>query len=273
MGKASLAPKRMDFEAKLLMTTTRINSPWITFFKPNPQAKLRLFCFPYAGSGANIYRNWPDKLPADIEVCPIQLPGRGSRLKEPPFTHMIPLVEALAAALYPFLNKSFAFFGHSMGAMISYELACLLRRRHVIEPAHLFVSGRRAPQLPDSTRTYDLPEGEFIQKLREIKGTPQEVLDHQELMRLMLPLLRADFEVCQTYVYKQELPLSCGITAFGGAEDEEETRGVLEEWRARTSGSFTIWMLPGDHFFLHTSEELLLQMLTRELHTIVQKLA
>jgi medium-chain acyl-[acyl-carrier-protein] hydrolase len=149
------------------------------------------------------------------------------------------MVKSISEVIEPHLDKPFAFFGHSMGAMISHDLARALRRKYGVEPVHLFVSGRRAPQMPRTRKTtYDLPEPEFIEELRRLNGTPQEVLDQPELMQLMIPLLRADFSVCQTYQYEPEPPLTCPITVFGGLEDET-TREELVGWRAQTSAACT----------------------------------
>src|ERR1051325_10798789 len=211
------------------MTRAPASDPWITIAGPNPQAGMRLFCFPYAGGSSLIYRQWHESLPYDVEVCLVQLTGRGSRLMETPYKRVGPLVEAVAGAIQPLLDRPFAFFGHSMGAIICFELARHLRRqRPDTQPAYLFVSGRRAPQFPDTDRvTYDLPEPELIAELRRLHGTPQEVLEHPELMRLMLPLLRADFELVQTYEYTPEPPLGCPIAVFGGLQDYEVPRESL----------------------------------------------
>src|SRR5208337_878151 len=115
-------------------TTAAAFDPWISCRNPGPKTRLRLFCFPYAGAGALIFRNWSDALPRDIEVCPIQLPGRGTRLTEPPFTKLSCLVEALTRALIPLLDRPFAFFGHSLGALIGFELARQIRRQHGLHP-------------------------------------------------------------------------------------------------------------------------------------------
>ena len=225
-----------------------------------------MFCFPYAGTGAAIFRVWPDGLPADVEVCPVQFPGRGTRLKETPFTRLSPLVEALAEALFPLLDKPFALFGHSMGALVGFELARRLRRQSGVRPVRLFVSAARAPQLPPRDRPiHALPEREFIAELRRLSGTPGELLEDVEFMRIMLPVLRADFAVCETYVHSTEAPLDCSISTFGGLQDQRVSRRDLEAWRDQTSASFSLRMFSGDHFFLNTTQPLLLQALSQDL--------
>src|SRR5262245_59769309 len=228
-----------------------------------------MFCFPYAGGGASIYRGWGASLPADVEVCPVQLPGRESRMREPPFTGTGDMVPVVADALQPYMDLPFVFFGHSMGGLIGFELARELRRRGQTLPLHLFVSGRRPPHLPPrEVPIYDLPEPEFLVKLRELNGTPEVVLQHEELMRLLIPLLRADFAVNEPYAYTQEAPFDFGISAFGGFGDEEVTREDVEAWREQTRGRFRMRMLPGDHFFIHGSKDLVLEAVARDLAEI-----
>jgi medium-chain acyl-[acyl-carrier-protein] hydrolase len=177
------------------------------------------------------------------------------------------MVDALAQALSPFFDEPFAFFGHSMGALIGLELARWLRRERKTMPVHLFLSGRRAPQLPEpAPPSYNLPEPEFVQRVRSLNGTPKEVLDHPELMELMIPLLRADFSVCETYEHQSEPPLDCPLTVFGGIGDVEVSRDQLEPWREHTTAAYSLRMFPGDHFFLHTAQ-------TEMLRTIAQQLA
>jgi medium-chain acyl-[acyl-carrier-protein] hydrolase len=175
-------------------------------------------------------------------------------------------VAAAAARLAPLLNKPFAFFGHSMGALISYELARHLRRTGAPLPAHLFVSGHGAPHLPDrNPPLHALPQAQFVEKLRELNGTPEEVLRHPELLELLIPILRADFAVCETYVHAPEPPLDCPISAFSGLGDEYVNREELEGWREQTTGRFSVRLFPGDHFYLNTARPYLLQALAREL--------
>lgn len=241
-------------------------NPWLAHARPNPKVALRLFCFPYAGGAAQIYRAWQQSLRSLVEVWPVQLPGRGHRLSEAPFNNLEFLVQAVAGALVPHLDKPFALFGHSMGALIAFELARRLRLDHGREPVHLFVSGRGAPHLSrDELPTYNLPEAEFLDELRKMNGTPVEVLEHPELMQMMLPLLRADFEVAQTYRYSPGPPLDCPITACGGMKDADVSREELEAWREHTTSEFSLHMFPGDHFFINTSQGLLLDILAKRL--------
>src|SRR5215216_1925279 len=240
------------------------NSPAI--HNQTRQITQRLFCFPYAGGAASIYRDWGKKLPASIAVHPVQLPGHGDRLSEPLFKRVEPLVKSMAEALRPHLQGSYAFFGHSMGAIISFELAHLLRREHTHGPAHLFLSGRPAPhRTKKEPSTYDLPEPEFIEELRRLQGTPREVLEHRELMSVLSPILRADLEICQTYQYVPRPPLDCPITVFGGLQDEDASREKLEGWRDSTTSSFVVRMFPGNHFFLNHSSTVLLRIIAQDL--------
>ena len=248
------------------MITAPALEPWITCRKPSPKARLRVFCFPYAGGGVSIFRAWSDGLPADVEVCPVQLPGRGTRLMEPPFTRLSPLIQALAQALFPLLDKPFVFFGHSLGALVSFELARQLRREYAIKPVRLFISADRAPQIANrDPAIHTLPEEEFLVELCHLNGTPGEVLEDDELRAIMLPLLRADFAVYETYEYSTEPPLDCPISAFGGLQDRRVSRGDLEAWRDQTSVAFSLRMFPGDHFFLNTTRPSLLEALSQEL--------
>ncbi len=243
---------------------------WITCPSPNPRARLRFFCLPYAGGGAAAFRTWSNDLPAEIEVCPIQLPGRENRFQEPRFTALLPLVQELGAVMRPYLDMPCAFFGHSMGALIAFELGRYLREQLGSLPLHLFVSAHGAPQLPNpTTAIYDLPDAEFIERLRSLNGTPGEVLAHAELMQILLPLLRADFSIVGTYMYSSELPLACPITAFGGLQDESVTQDELTAWREQTSGSFALHMFTGEHFFLQSSHPAVLRVLSQELGRIL----
>lgn len=248
------------------MPNSSATSSWFMRLRPNPQARLRLFCFPYAGGAALIYRQWPQLLPHTVEVLPVQLPGRGSRMLEPLITETAVLVEQVAEAMRPQLDRPFALFGHSMGALICYELARYLRRTGAPEPLHLFASGRRAPHLPDrSGPRYTLPDAELIELLRRLEGTPPELLQNPEVMQLMLPLVRADFKLNEDYNYQAEPPLGCAISAYGGLQDEEVSREDLAAWAEHTTGGFDLRMFDGGHFFLQEMEPVLVQTVARGL--------
>jgi medium-chain acyl-[acyl-carrier-protein] hydrolase len=244
-------------------------SPWLHWQRPNPAASLRLFCFPYAGGGATVYRGWAAGLPSTVEVCAIQPPGREARLRETPMSRISALVPAIADALLPHLRQPFAFYGHSMGALVSFELSRLLRREHGLQPSQLFVSAKSAPQLPPlEPPIHSLPEPEFVERLRELNGTPQQVLEHRELMQVMFPILRADFTACETYVYADDDPFDFPITVYGGLQDAKIPRDRLDAWRAHTNAAFAVRMFPGDHFFIHQQQPQLLRTLHADLHQL-----
>ena len=243
-------------------------TPWIAYHKPRPEARVRLYCFPHAGGGASIYRTWPGALPPQIEVLPVQLPGREARIREPAFTGLPPLIANLLPALgRGLLGGPVAFFGHSMGALIAYELARALRGAGSPRPLHLFVSARRAPDLPARTEPiHALPEPEFRQRLRELNGTPEAVLEHPELMELVGPTLRADFTLIESYEPVSAPPLDCPITAFGGVDDRDVSEEEVASWRRFTTAGFQLRMLPGDHFFLgQASGETVIREIARAL--------
>ena len=245
---------------------------WVSCPRPNPRATLRLFCFPYAGGGPQTYYKWSRVLPPTVEVCPVQFPGRGSRLAERPFTSLPPLVHVLATALAPQLDKPFAFFGHSLGALLGFELARQIRRQFGLLPAHLFVSGNAAPQKHRvRPPMHALPEAEFLEEVRRLNGTPREVLETPELLELIIPILRADFAVSESYAFVPEPPLDCPITAFGGLQDDMISREGLDAWREQTKSLFVVRMLPGDHFFINTAQALLLRALHGDLEELVTK--
>jgi medium-chain acyl-[acyl-carrier-protein] hydrolase len=247
------------------MTAEEINS-WLAPPRLNLPSELNLFCFPYAGGGASIFHTWQQYLPPTIEVRAVHLPGRDSRLQDAPITRMAVMVERFVQALLPELEKPFALFGHSMGAAIIFEVARYLRREQGIGPAHLFVSAHPAPQLiREESSTYNLPDDEFINVIRRFHGTLDGVADTPELMQLMLPLLRADFALCDKHTYVEDAPLDCPITALGGLEDRAITRGQLASWREQTNSSFNLRMFPGNHFFIRTAASPALRMISKEL--------
>ncbi|NEO98272.1 MAG: thioesterase [Symploca sp. SIO2E9] len=247
-------------------TPTEISNLWIKCFQPNPQANLRLFCLPYAGGGASIFRLWHRELPSNVELCAIELPGRENRIREKPISNVEILTEKLVEVFLQDWDKPFALFGHSMGALIVYELARKLQHKN-LSPAYLFVSGRQAPNVPELYPPfYSLPDAEFIETLTNIyPNIPDEVLKEEELMQLFLPVLRADMTLAQTYVHSQVEPLDCPIFALGGLEDKEGSYDRLVSWREYTRSSFSVQMFPGGHFYLNEKRQPLLQLISQTL--------
>ena len=244
-------------------------NPWIVRPRPNPQARLRLLCFPYAGGGASVFRTWPVGLPDDVELWSIALPGRDSRAKEPPFDRLAPLIEALTDAVAPRLQGPFAIYGHSLGALIGFSFARELRRRGLPAPVHLFVSGRRAPQLAESWATRTLSDPEFLERLRGLGGISDAVFQEAELLAYFLPIFRADFAVSETAVTADEPPLACSITALGGIADERASVDALDAWQAQTTAAFDREMFAGGHFFLQSERDAVLASLSRRLTAIL----
>ena len=237
----------------------RVFTNWITCPQPNPHAGLRLFCLPFAGGGASAYRGWESHLPSSVEVCPVQLPGREERYLEPAFTSLVGLSRAVSREMAPYLGEPFALFGHSMGALLAFEIARSLRDANAAAPEALFVAAYPAPQTAASrTPIHELPDAEFIDQMRRLQGTPEAVLQNQELMAFVLPILRADFQACDTYRYTHGPPLGCPIITYGGRDDGEVGAQDLDEWRVQTSASFLRRLLPGNHFFVQSQRDLLL---------------
>jgi medium-chain acyl-[acyl-carrier-protein] hydrolase len=255
------------------VNTRPTQNRWISRPRPLPRARLRLFCLAHAGGGASAFRGWPEALPADVEVCPVQLPGRENRIGEPAFNRAEPLVEALADAVDDYLDRPFAFLGHSNGALLSFELARTLRARGRPGPAHLFASGRRAPDLPaDTEPIHMLPEAEFLAELQELGGLPPQLLEHRELLELLVPVLRADVGVHETYEFREQAPLACPITAYGGLTDPKVSRAQAEAWARHTAGPFTLRMFPGGHFYLQEDRAATLHVLATDLLNVVRAL-
>jgi medium-chain acyl-[acyl-carrier-protein] hydrolase len=254
------------------MTSAPIPNAWVTCPTPRPQARMRLFCLPFAGGGATVYRPWAKSVPPEVELCPVQLPGRESRFREPPFTQAAPLAAALATAIAPWLTLPFALFGHSLGAMVSFELTRELRRRGAPAPVHLLVSARRAPHIPTPDPMHHLPEAQFIERLRGMEGTPEAVLKEPELLALFLPILRADLSVNDTYIADAGAPLDIPISVFGGTEDPRASPDELDAWRQHTTSDFSLQIFPGGHFYFKNDPEPLLNAMSQTLDRAVARL-
>jgi len=196
----------------------------------------------------------------------IQLPGRGHRFGEPHVRQLEPLSRLVAQGLLPYLDKPFVLFGHSLGALLCFETARNLRRENLRQPAHLFVSATEAPHRRSRDELLSgLPKSALVKKLHEFNGTPVEVLQNDELLDLMLPTIRADFELCDTYEYQSEPPLECAMTIYGGLEDHEVEAAGLAAWSEMTVGPSEIRMFPGSHFYINDSRSIFLHTFAGDL--------
>ncbi len=237
--------------------------PWFPTRKPVPDARLRLFCFPYAGGGVTLFHGWNTALPPGVEVCPVQLPGRERRMMETPFRQMPALLDALEPVMAPLLDKPFAFFGYSMGTRIALGLTQRWHARGAPLPVGLVVAAGSAPHARIRDNFDALDDAQFVQMLRRYEGTPAEVFNHRELLELVLPLLRADFALADTLL--PATPVPCPITAWGGLEDPHVPLKALERWRELTTAEFRLQHFPGKHFFMRTEKDRLLASLREQL--------
>ncbi len=239
---------------------------WLVGEELSPPADVRLFCLPYAGGRASIYHRWHEVAPAHIQVCALELPGRGRRLREAPFVRLGPLVRALANLIEAIPERPFALFGHSMGGLVAFELARTLRERGRPGPTHLFVSAAAAPNTaPTGPMIHCAPDLEVKRTLRDLNGTPQELLDNDELMALILPTFRADLSVLENYRYRDEPPLDVPITVFGGTSDPFVPPSALAGWRRQSTGGSRLQLFPGDHFFVSSAASDVMGAIARDL--------
>jgi surfactin synthase thioesterase subunit len=226
---------------------------WIADDGPaeDPRTTRQLFCFAHAGGGPAFFRPWRAALAPDIAVRRVVLPGRESRLEEQPFRRITELVEPLCAALEPYLDRPYALFGHSMGAVVAFEVARWFSRSSGVGPACLIVSGRGAPGLTSKRRRLaELPDDQFITAVGQLNGIPPQILSEPDLLEMVLPALRADYELAENY---RPLPggrLDCPVVAYVGADDPEVDYEQVLAWREVTTGEFSTRVFRGDHFYL-----------------------
>lgn len=232
-------------------------------------SRVKLYCFPFAGGAASSYSQWRQYIASDIELRPIELAGRGRRMRDPKYNSIDDAVDDVFNIIKgEILLGEYAFYGHSMGSMIAIELAYKIKQLGLPGPIHLIVSGRCAPQIPRTNKRvlHHLDDETFKKELIDMGGTPKELFEHPELMELFLPLLKADFTLTETYVHSQkDAPLDCDITAMAGKEDEDSPEEV-EAWGIYTRGKFNIHYFDGGHFFIYDEPQRVLGIINDAIH-------
>jgi surfactin synthase thioesterase subunit len=240
-------------------------NPWV-MRRPGAACDMRLYCFCYAGGSASIFMDWQPTLGPSIEVCAIQLPGRGARFGEPSSVDLHELTEVLAIEICKFANVPFAFFGHSLGGLLAFEVARALARTGRAEPRHLFVSACDAAQYRSKSPGYHLlDDSALIAQLAKYNGTPPAVLEHHELMALLLPSIRADFSLVENYQYLPAAPLSMPMTVLAGTEDDVDSPEQVHGWQLETDGPFRVQWFEGGHFFIHDHQQAVMDCIVKDL--------
>ncbi len=222
-------------------------------FSATGTAARRLYCFPFAGGGAATYRTWASTLPDDVEVVFVQFPGRTPGSGDVALRRMIDLVDVACSAIGADADLPYALFGHSMGAATAYEVTSRLERSGVPGPDHLFVSGRRSPHEPVTSRPIrDLPDAAFIAEMGERYGAiPEAIRNEPDVLAMFLPILRADVAVFETYERLSDHRVTCPVSVFGGADDTNPPPDALAGWSEVTARSVLVEVFPGDHFYLN----------------------
>lgn len=233
--------------------------------RENP--KYRVFCFPYAGGSAAVYRTWNIDFPQEIEVCAVEIPGR-IQLRTPPAQNLPELIDAILPDMEVFLDKPFVFFGHSFGAIIAYEVAKRFQQENKPLPEHLWLSSRRAPQLPlNQASTYQLDDEAFIEAMqRQYNAIPPQILNEKELLNLLLPILKADIRINEMYVGELNPVLNIPLTIMHGLQDNSISREQLQQWSAVTSASSEILVFAGGHFFIDAERKSLTRKIVEKIN-------
>jgi medium-chain acyl-[acyl-carrier-protein] hydrolase len=248
----------------------RTNSKWFNYLKRPIKPKLTIVCFPFAGGDASFYQNWATEIKADVQIISIQFPGRANRFLESPYTNLNDLIVELIKNWECFIETPYVLFGHSLGGLAIYELTRILNENNQMQPLHLFISGCKAPHLLKNKERYLLPKQAFIEMIKEMDGTPKEIVENQEMMDLLVPMLRADFQLIETYTHQEKHKrIRLPITLMGGTEDPEVGMEDLEAWKSVIEGPCKLQLFQGGHFFLKDSEKEFFDFINTEIEEII----
>jgi medium-chain acyl-[acyl-carrier-protein] hydrolase len=245
------------------MSRPKDDARWLKRFRRTGSGEVRLFCFHHAGGTASMYRHWQHLLPPPIEPVAVQLPGRGDRITEPPFHDMTSLVDALVEVLRPALDRPFACYGLSMGARVAWVLTHALRERGMPIPVALYLASTAAPECAEGRD--DWRDDDVLAYLRDMGATPPEVFAEPELLAALLPTLRADLTLVDTFRFHPETPLDVPIRAFAGIDDIEGPPERMRGWGKETRAAFRLDLIPGGHFFDDRNQRRVIEIITDDL--------
>lgn len=243
------------------------------FIRPQPKLgpSARLLCLPYAGGSAATYIPWSRSLPSAVELIALQPPGRGSRMAEAPHAQMAALVDELMSVFPKVTERPYVLFGHSLGSRVGFEVILQCQLRGLPLPVRFIASGSRAPHLPKrEAPIHDLPDQQFVGQLRELQGTPEEILDNRELIEWLLPLLRADFRIADLHCAPRT-SLNCPLTVLAGTQDETVSPAEVEAWSDLTTAGCDINWVDGGHFFVERNREWVLEKVNAVLETALRR--
>jgi medium-chain acyl-[acyl-carrier-protein] hydrolase len=244
---------------------TNKNTGWLVTWPRKTTPRVRLFCFPYAGGNGQIFKSWADSLPDYIEVVGIELPGRGRRFAEPFIDDINQVIDHLYESIKSSLDIPFAFYGHSNGALLVFELTKRVIARTGISPQKIFIAAKRSPHLGREVPLHKLCDEEFVKVIRDYKGTPIQVFSHPELLELYLPILRADFALSENYIFMDQAPLSTEAVLIAGEADEIASVEEVFAWENLFATPPEKEVVTGDHFFLNSCQEHLFSIIQQKL--------
>jgi medium-chain acyl-[acyl-carrier-protein] hydrolase len=241
---------------------------WLPYRKPLAAPRARLFCFPHAGGSASLYRRWQGRLPADVELCAVQLPGREQRFRERARVNLRELADEIATAWKP-TPVPFALLGVSMGGWISFELTRSLRRLGRPQPFHIFVGAMAAPHVPDTTNEHRMSLDQWIAYARQLGELTDQEIAARELLELMFPMLVADASITETHTYVDDAPIECAISVYACTRDRRVKADDVRAWERYTTGAFSYDELVADHNFLKTDPESMIEKVAKALSAVV----
>jgi surfactin synthase thioesterase subunit len=244
-----------------MTTLTEHDRLWIRRYHPRPDAAATLVCLPHAGGSATFYRPVSAGMPASVDVLAVQYPGRQDRRNEPCVTSIRELADQVTSVLLPWTDRPLVLFGHSMGATLGFEVARRLERDHGVVPRALFASARRAPSCPRDESVHQRDDDGLIEEVRKLSGTDSAILDDDELIRMALPAIRADYRAAETYAYEPGPNLRCPVVSLVGDDDPKVTVEEARAWSRHTDASAEFHVFRGGHFYLTSHQQEILGLL------------